>query len=65
MWERLLKLSQKHSFFLFGARGTGKSTLLSQLFKSAHTLWIDLLNLEKEDEFARHPQNLIAQIQGS
>jgi len=25
--ERLLKPSQKHSFLLFGARGTGKTTL--------------------------------------
>ena len=31
----------KQSFFLFGPRGTGKSTLLRALWKDA--LWVDLL----------------------
>jgi predicted AAA+ superfamily ATPase len=31
------------SFFLFGARGTGKSYLLRELFESSALLWIDLL----------------------
>jgi len=33
MLQRLLKLPKNHSFFLFGARGTGKSTLLYDIFK--------------------------------
>ena len=55
MIKRLQKLSQKHSFFLFGARGTGKTTLLKQLFSKKDSLWIDLLSFEEEDRFARDP----------
>ncbi len=65
MWKRLLKFSRSQSFFLFGARGTGKSTLLAKTFKASETLWVDLLNLEQEDELAKHPQNLIAQVQAN
>ena len=42
---RLQKLSEQHSCFLFGARGTGKTTLLKQLFGETKTLWIDLTYL--------------------
>ena len=57
MIKRLQKLSKNHSFFLFGARGTGKTTLLKQLF-SNKCLWIDLLSFEDEDRFGRNPDLL-------
>lgn len=44
MLDRLAKLSLRRSFFLFGARGTGKSTLLSTLFKDTRASFIDLLD---------------------
>ncbi len=58
MQFRLLQLSQTHSFFLFGARGTGKTTLLHTLFDDAYTFWIDLLDPEQEAYFAREPNAL-------
>ena len=39
--KQLLEGSGKESLFLWGARQTGKSTLLKQLFPDA--LWFDLL----------------------
>jgi predicted AAA+ superfamily ATPase len=59
MVDRLLKLNTSNSLFLFGARGTGKSTLLRQRFTDAAALlWIDLLSDEDEDEYRRHPSRL-------
>ncbi len=56
--ERLLKLPQKQTLFLFGARGTGKSTLLQQLFSHDNYLWLDLLDLEQEARFSLNPKEL-------
>ena len=56
---RLQKLKTRQNLFLFGARGTGKSTLLSQLFApSDQTLWIDLLNHRQESLFLKDPDRL-------
>lgn len=44
MLNRSLKPSLSRSFFLFGARGTGKSTLLSSLFSGGGVSTIDLLD---------------------
>jgi predicted AAA+ superfamily ATPase len=56
---RLLKLPLHHSLFLFGARGTGKSTLLQKLFPDSHTLRLDLLDIETEERLARRPRELV------
>ncbi|MBC6415214.1 MAG: ATP-binding protein [Bdellovibrionales bacterium] len=58
MIQRLQKLDTKQSLFLFGARGTGKSTLLKQKFNSSNILWIDLLNYKKESLFSKNPDRL-------
>lgn len=58
MLRRLQKLSYSNSFFLFGARGTGKTTLLKQLFDPDKALWIDLLSESDEERFGRYPDNL-------
>ncbi len=47
---------------LFGARGTGKSTLLRTWFAAGATLWIDLLDPEQEDRYARRPAELAEQL---
>jgi predicted AAA+ superfamily ATPase len=60
MFSRLRQLSKKHSFFLFGPRGTGKSTLLKERFNLDQCLWIDLLDAEVEDRFLRHPSEIHA-----
>jgi uncharacterized protein len=59
MVDRILKLNTSNSLLLFGARGTGKSSLLAELFSAReHVLWIDLLDDEQHDEFRRHPSKL-------
>ncbi len=61
MVNRIQKLSKNSHLFLFGARGTGKTTLLRLLFdknSKGSTLWIDLLSEADEDRFGRHPDEL-------
>ncbi len=60
MFPRLIHFSHKHSFFLFGPRGTGKSTLLKERFNPNECLWLDLLDLELEERFIRNPSELYA-----
>ncbi|MBL6988427.1 MAG: ATP-binding protein [Bacteriovoracaceae bacterium] len=61
MYERLLDLPKHNSFFLFGARGTGKSFWLNKCFPktSQENLWIDLLLPELEISFSHNPSKLI------
>ena len=55
MIPRLVNLPQNNSFFLFGPRGSGKSSLLRAHFPENTTLWIDLLDPEKEEEYSLQP----------
>jgi len=48
--------SANESFFLFGPRGTGKSTLMRKLFKDA--LWIDFLKPQVERALQARPEEL-------
>ncbi len=66
MIQRLLKISKTKSFFLFGGRGTGKSTLIHNLaeFKSK-TLKIDLLLPEQEEKYSLRPQTLFDELDGN
>lgn len=61
MVNRLCKLSKANSFFLFGARGTGKSTLIKSLFPEALTF--DLLIPEVEEELSRNPGLLLEKLE--
>ena len=47
---------------MFGARGTGKSTSLHQLFPADETLWIDLLDLDEEARLQSRPMALADQL---
>ncbi len=58
MFHRLQTPRSGHSFFLFGPRGTGKSTLLHSLAFLRHAPTIDLLNTDEEDRFLRRPMEL-------
>jgi predicted AAA+ superfamily ATPase len=49
--------SPNQSFFLFGPRGTGKSTYLKKHFQDA--LWIDLLKPDEFRRFSAKPERLI------
>ena len=58
MFHRISNLSKTNSFFLFGARGTSKSTLLKSVFSSENCLWIDLLEPELEAQLLVQPSRL-------
>ncbi len=58
MFQRLLNPLVSKSFFLFGARGTGKSTWLQSQFLSKAPFWVDLLDPDQEDRYSRNPKAL-------
>lgn len=60
--KRLLKLPNNKTFFLFGARNTGKSTLIEHVFKSIAHLYIDLLDIHQERKYLQDPQILHAEV---
>jgi predicted AAA+ superfamily ATPase len=62
MFPRFRQFSHKHSFFLFGPRGTGKSTLIQQRFDKKKCLWLNLLDSYVEDQFFRNPSDLYAMV---
>jgi len=60
--ERLCTLPANNSFFLFGARGTGKTTLLKRLSFLKNAFYIDLLNSDTEENHALNPKLLLEQV---
>lgn len=62
MIHRIINISTLNSFFLFGPRGTGKSTLLRGRFSPGQAHFIDLLNSGQEDRFSRHPEVLRQEV---
>lgn len=64
MFDRLLKLPLNRSFFLFGARNTGKSTLIEKQFSKDHCYWLDLLNTDLTARFSQHPEELFDIVTG-
>jgi len=56
-FPRLLKLPNEHSLFLFGARNTGKSTLIKEMYAD-FSIIIDLLKKKTEARFSRNPDDL-------
>jgi predicted AAA+ superfamily ATPase len=57
--KRKMTLSDNETFFLWGMRQTGKSTLLKQAFKDA--FWIDLLKPSEYRRYTQEPDLLIEQ----
>jgi predicted AAA+ superfamily ATPase len=62
MFNRECILPEQNSFFLFGARGTGKSTLLRHALRVHSAAYIDLLNIGMERALARDPDSLEARV---
>lgn len=62
MFRRLLQTGRRHSFFLFGARGTGKTTYIREAFGPDVSLYLDLLDPEFEDLYRRTPSRLEQQV---
>jgi predicted AAA+ superfamily ATPase len=66
MIKRLFNPSKSRSFFLFGARGTGKSTLLHSLFNlkdHATIMSLDLLDPSNEKTLSLHPEKLMEMVE--
>lgn len=59
MYRRFAKFTKSKSFFLFGPRGSGKSTWLKQTFGSQNCLWFNLLTSETELQLARDPDLIL------
>lgn len=53
----------EHSYFLFGPRGTGKSTLIKELYPDS--IWIDLLKPAVLREYLARPERLSEVVAGS
>lgn len=58
MIPRLLQLPENENFFLFGARGVGKTTLLKNLPLFSKSLYLNLLKASEEQRFSRNPDEL-------
>lgn len=60
--QRLLELPNKkdETFFLWGPRQTGKSTLLKKMYPDA--FWVDLLKSEKYRRYTEHPEYLRQEV---
>lgn len=55
MFQRICSPAESNSFFLFGARGTGKSTWLQRQPHLKNALYIDLLKPDIEEQYALNP----------
>ena len=66
MFKRALKLPRagRETFFLWGPRQTGKSTLLREAYGDRRCLWIDLLKSEEYRRYLARPE-LLRQEAGS
>ena len=62
MFHRIIDIPQNKHFFLFGARGTGKSTLLKTCFTAEKSVWIDLLDPETEQAYLLDPSRLMRTV---
>lgn len=55
MYTRIIDLPKNNSFFLFGPRQTGKSTLLKSLFSTKFARYYDLLQTEEYTRLSANP----------
>ena len=60
MYTRILKVPDSNGFFLFGPRGTGKTTLLKSILP--HALFFDLLDSDIYTSFLASPKRLSESI---
>ncbi|MBI3296920.1 MAG: ATP-binding protein [Elusimicrobia bacterium] len=65
MYSRLLSIPPQHSFFLFGPRLTGKSTLLRQSFPANETFTVDLLETGTLQRYLAEPRTLERELAAS
>ncbi len=59
---RQIKLPERLSFLLFGARGKGKTTLLKQQLPAHSTIILNLLDQDLEIELSSNPRSIYERI---
>jgi len=62
MVNRIVQFSSKNSFFLFGARGTGKTHLLKERYTNESNWYIDLLNPELARKYLLQPAVFVQEL---
>lgn len=62
MYSRMISLPERNSFFLFGPRLTGKSTLLRQAFGEEGVLFLDLLKPSVLQKYLADPEALAREL---
>ncbi len=65
MFKRLLNPLITESFFIFGPRGSGKTTFLREFFSSKNIKTINLLEGATEERYARDPDTLAREVLSS
>lgn len=63
MVKRLLSPPSERSFFLFGARGTGKTSVLRERYPERENIWFDLLDPRTEERLILDPASFRAEIE--
>lgn len=60
MINRIINTTKSNSYFVFGPRGSGKSTWIKSTFliENHHNFYINLLNQKIEDKYRRDPDSL-------
>ncbi|MBI4370931.1 MAG: ATP-binding protein [Elusimicrobia bacterium] len=65
MYSRYIDLPKRNSFFLFGPRLTGKSTLLRQTFAGEEVLFLDLLHPSVHQKYLAEPAAFLREIEAA
>lgn len=64
MFARLITIQNNYSFFLFGPRGVGKSTLLKSVLPPDESYFIDLLDFDLETRLLNRPKEFTELVEG-
>jgi predicted AAA+ superfamily ATPase len=63
MVKRILTLPNNNSFFLFGARQTGKSTLVNEFLGNQNAIEINLLEDDQFEKYSKRPSTLRDEVE--
>lgn len=61
-FKRICNPLKSNSFFIFGARGTGKTSLIRTMMAGERVWSLDLLDLATEDRYSRNPDLLYNEL---
>jgi len=63
--NREIELPENKSFFLFGPRQTGKSTLITSKYKNQYSLYFDLLRNDQFRKYSAQPELIRSEIEAA